>query len=208
MQARPSKAQYTPVEITDTGGVGEQAMRRAQALMAAPWNSMGKALAPTPPPEEAQKPASEVMGGWQPTTQNGQPVSASLNERDLLAKTIAAEAGGEAYEGQLAVAAVIANRARSGRWGKSLQEVIMAPGQFTAWNGVTGYAGGKGALNMDRISPNQDNYRVADAIISGQYKDVTGGALNYYNDAVATPKWGMQAGGNWQRIGNHVFGTA
>ena len=58
MQAKPSKTQYKPVEITDTGGVGEQAMRRAQALMAAPWNSMGKALAPSP--EESQKPAQKL----------------------------------------------------------------------------------------------------------------------------------------------------
>jgi len=200
MQNGKPKAKYTPVQITDTGDIGGQAMRSAQALMATPWNSLAKALAPTPPPEEEAS-TSETMNRWGQNKFN-------MDERDLLAKTIAAEAGGESYEGQLAVASVIANRARSGRWGNSLQSVIMAPGQFSAWNGVTGYAGGKGALNMDRINPNQDNYRAADAIISGQYKDVTGGALNYYNPAAATPKWGMSAGGNWQRIGNHVFGTA
>lgn len=129
-------------------------------------------------------------------------------ERDLLAKTLMAEAGGEGLEGMIAAGAVINNRVKSGGYGDGLEGVIMKPGQFSAWNGVTGYAGGKGALDMDNISPSDAAYQAADLLMSGQYEDPTGGATHYYNPAAADPAWGMRNGGNWTRIGNHVFGSA
>lgn len=129
------------------------------------------------------------------------------DERDLLARTIQAEAGGEGYQGMLAVGSVINNRARSGNYGGSkLRDVIMKPGQFSAWNGVTGYAGGEGALDMDKMQPSSAALRVADQIIAGGYDDPTGGATHYYNPDAADPKWGQSAGGTWKTIGNHVFG--
>lgn len=54
----------------------------------------------------------------------------------LLAALIQCEAGGEAYEGQLAVGAVVMNRVRSGAYPDSIHGVIYASGQFTpALNG-------------------------------------------------------------------------
>lgn len=128
------------------------------------------------------------------------------NDRDLLALTLDAEAGGEGYDGMLAAGSVIANRAKEG--GGNVKQVIMKPGQFSAWNSVTGYAGGEGGLDMSSRNPSQDAYKAADAILSGSYEDPTGGATHYYNPAAASPKWGQDAGGNWHRIGNHVFGRA
>ena len=119
-----------------------------------------------------------------------------------------AEAGGEGYDGILAAGAVIANRTQNGNYGDGLRGVIMKPGHFSAWNSVTGYAGGEGGLNMDAIRPTEDVYRATDAILSGNYQDPTGGATHYYNPSVATPAWGQQAGGNWLTIGNHIFGRA
>lgn len=49
----------------------------------------------------------------------------------LLAALIQCEAGGEAYEGQLAVGAVVMNRVRSGAYPDSIHAVIYASGQFT-----------------------------------------------------------------------------
>lgn len=147
--------------------------------------------------------------GIRPDGGGGGGGSVPSDERELLARTIQAEAGGEGYDGMLAVGAVIGNRARSGKYGgSSLRDVILAPGQFSAWNGVTGYAKGEGALNMDRITPSEHALRVADAILAGKYDDPTGGATHYYNPAAAKPKWGKDAGGNWQQIGNHIFGFA
>lgn len=127
-------------------------------------------------------------------------------DRDILAKTLQAEAGGEGPEGMLAAGAIIANRVRAGGYGDGFNGVIMKPGQFSAWNGVTGYAGGQGAINMAGVQPSPEAYRIADLILAGGYNDPTGGATHYYNPAAANPAWG--AGGNWQRIGNHVFGFA
>lgn len=54
----------------------------------------------------------------------------------LLAALIHCEAGGEPYEGQLAVGAVVMNRVRSGAYPNSIHGVIYASGQFTpAMNG-------------------------------------------------------------------------
>lgn len=54
----------------------------------------------------------------------------------LLAALIQCEAGGESYEGQLAVGAVVMNRVRSGAYPDSIHGVIYASGQFTpALNG-------------------------------------------------------------------------
>lgn len=54
----------------------------------------------------------------------------------LLAALVYCEAGGEPYEGQLAVAAVVMNRVRSGAYPDSIHGVIYASGQFTpALNG-------------------------------------------------------------------------
>lgn len=64
----------------------------------------------------------------------------------LLAALIQCEAGGESYEGQLAVGAVVMNRVRSGAYPDSIHGVIYASGQFTpALNGKvnTVYESGK-----------------------------------------------------------------
>ena len=54
----------------------------------------------------------------------------------LLAALIHCEAGGESYEGQVAVGAVVMNRVRSGAYPNTIHGVIYASGQFTpAMNG-------------------------------------------------------------------------
>lgn len=59
-------------------------------------------------------------------------VRASGNEVQVLGALIQLEAGGESYEGQLAVGAVVMNRVRSGRYPNTIADVIYAPGQFPA----------------------------------------------------------------------------
>ena len=57
-------------------------------------------------------------------------VLATASELDILAALIQCEAGGEPYEGQLAVGAVVMNRVRCGGYPNSITEVIYASGQF------------------------------------------------------------------------------
>lgn len=130
-----------------------------------------------------------------------------LPERDILAMTIQAEAGGEGYEGMLAVGSVIDNRRQSGKFGSTFKDVALAPGQFSAWNSLTGYAGGEGGIDMSKVRPSEDAYLVADEILSGKYSSPVGSATHYYNPGVANPNWGMEQGGSWTTLGNHVFGS-
>ena len=67
---------------------------------------------------------------------NAGAFAATADETRLLAALIHCEAGGEEYEGQLAVGAVVMNRVRSGAFPNTISEVIYASGQFTpALNG-------------------------------------------------------------------------
>ena len=132
----------------------------------------------------------------------------NLSDRDILAKTIMAEAGNQSQLGMLGVGSVIMNRLRNPGYGSTLQDVILKPGQFSPWNSYTGYAGGAQGQDMMKLQPSQMAYAVADQILGGNYKDPTNGALNFYNPGLSNPRWGKSAGGNWMQIGDHLFGTA
>ena len=134
-----------------------------------------------------------------------------MSEREILARTIQAESGGESYDGKVAVGAVIANRAASGRFGKGIDGVILKKAQFSPWNSWTGGAGGQQGKDMMKIKVSNDAYKAADAILSGNYTDKTGGATHYLNPKVSKPNWlsgmkGMKRG--TVQIGNHLFGNA
>jgi spore germination cell wall hydrolase CwlJ-like protein len=144
-----------------------------------------------------------------PAARPGSSTPRDMSDAEILALTLQAEAGGEGFDGMIAAGSVIMNRADSGNYGGSnVRDVIMKPGQFSAWNGVTGYAGGEGAIDMNNLKPTKAALKAAEQLLSGQYEDVTGGATHYYNPQVATPKWGGQAGKGWTDIGNHRFGKA
>lgn len=129
-----------------------------------------------------------------------------LNDRELLAKTLQAEAGNQGIGGMLAVGSVIRNRMQQGG---SLSDVILAPAQFSAWNKVTGAVGGEQGQDMAALKPSKDAYAAADAILSGSAPDITGGATHYYNPSISNPAWGKEkAGGDWTKIGSHIFGKA
>ncbi|OUP50412.1 cell wall hydrolase [Lachnoclostridium sp. An181] len=76
--------------------------------------------------EEAAKRAEEAKkaGATSPA------MSASASDEELLAALIYCEAGGEPYEGQVAVGAVVLNRVRSGKFPNSIRGVIYQAGQF------------------------------------------------------------------------------
>ena len=50
----------------------------------------------------------------------------ALTTRELFARLIQCEAGGESYEGQLAVGSVVMNRVRCGGYPDSISEVVYA----------------------------------------------------------------------------------
>ena len=131
----------------------------------------------------------------------------NLSARDILARTIEAEAGNQDPTGMMSVGAVIMNRLKNPAYGSDIHSVILQPGQFSAWNKTTGYAGGSQGQDMANITPSQTAYMVTDQLLDQNYNDPTGGATHYYNPSISNPSWGKQGGGNWMDIGDHVFGV-
>lgn len=115
----------------------------------------------------------------------------SNNDLYLLAKCVYAEARGESYVGQVAVAAVILNRVKSPDFPNTIAGVIYQPWAFTAVN--------DGQINLE---PNQTAYNAARDAMNGW--DPTYGCLFYYNAKTATSKW-IYNKKTVVTIGNHVF---
>jgi spore germination cell wall hydrolase CwlJ-like protein len=120
-----------------------------------------------------------------------------------LATTVYLEARGESKVGQMAVAEVAMRRRESGRWGKTVCDVVRAPGQFAttttrdsrvmddpeAWNTAWQIAGRSLAiwsLPRDRrkfVVPDADHFVLADSVSPGWIKGpplATIGAHNFY----------------------------
>ena len=127
------------------------------------------------------------------------------DERDYLIKTIAFEAPDESDEGKAAVAHVILNRKRNGRWGDNIKDVVTRPWQFEPWM--------TRRKEMEKLSPHDPRYqnaaRIADAVLTGQMPDPTAGATHFLNPTVvrqrrdgSLPSW---ARGEGQPIGRHTF---
>ena len=135
-----------------------------------------------------------------------------MSELEILARTIEAEAKGESYKGKIAVGAVIANRAASGRFGKDIHGVILRKGQFSPWNFYTKHAGGRQGKNMLNYKASEDAYKAANAILTGNYEDPTQGSTHYVNERVAEGQSWITKMKNRKRgtvtIGNHLFGNA
>ena len=82
------------------------------------------------------------------------------SDRDLLAALIECEAGGESYEGKIAVGAVVMNRARSSEFPDSISGVIYQNRQFTP------VASGRFAIVLAR-GASSSCYQAADEALSG-----------------------------------------
>jgi len=118
---------------------------------------------------------------------------ATLSNSDLylLARTIYAEGRGEPYTGQVAIGAVVMNRIRSSEFPNTVAGVVYQKHAFTAVS--------DGQINL---TPNETAMRAARDAMNGW--DPTGGALYYYNPAVATSAWIFDRQ-TITVIGKHVF---
>jgi N-acetylmuramoyl-L-alanine amidase len=132
----------------------------------------------------------EILAG-QASSNSGNVNGFSSSEIYLLAKTIYAEGRGEPYTGQVAIGAVVLNRVRNSAFPNSISGVVYQKHAFTA---VT-----DGQINL---TPNETAMKAAKDAINGW--DPTGGALYYYNPAVATSSW-IFSRPTVTVIGKHVF---
>jgi cell wall hydrolase len=119
------------------------------------------------------------------------------NEQDCLANAVYFEARGEPIEGQLAVAEVVLNRTRSGRYPATICEVVTQPWQFSfVRNGI-----------IPRADRNSEAWRKAVAIAriaeAGAQRLLPRDVLWYHADYVS-PSWGRRLARN-TKIGLHIF---
>lgn len=134
--------------------------------------------------------AYEALAGL--TSSQAQGVgSFSSSDVYLLAKVIHAEGRGEPYVGQVAIGAVVLNRVRNRQFPNTISGVVYQKHAFTAVS--------DGQINL---SPNETAMRAARDAINGW--DPSGGALYYYNPAVATSAWIFDRP-TITVIGKHVF---
>lgn len=111
----------------------------------------------------------------------------------LLSRMVAAEAKGEPFQGQVAVAAVILNRVRSSKFPGSVSEVLFEPWAFEPiLNG-----------SFWSTAVTEEHLRAAQLALSGW--DPSYGSLFFWNPATSSSPW------IWSRrivvgIGRHVFG--
>lgn len=117
----------------------------------------------------------------------------SINSSDLnlLSRLVYAEARGESYTGQVAVAAVVLNRVKSSSFPNTISGVIYQTGAFDV---VT-----DGQINL---TPNSTAIKAAQDALNGW--DPSYGAIYYFNPNTATNSW------IWSRpvtvtIGSHRF---
>lgn len=117
--------------------------------------------------------------------------SSSKSATTLLARAVYAEARGEPFTGQVAVAAVILNRVQSPNFPNTVSGVIFQPGAFTSVSDGQFW-----------LTPNKQSYRAAKDAIGGW--DPSGNAMYYFNPATATSKW-IWSRPQIKKIGHHIF---
>jgi N-acetylmuramoyl-L-alanine amidase len=107
------------------------------------------------------------------------------------ARTLWQEARGEPLEGQRAVAHVIVNRLKDGRWGHSLDEVCRSEfhgvHQFSGWN-----RSDPNRVAASRLSEADSELLALGAFVQAALDgedDPTEGATHYYARSIPAPDW-------------------
>lgn len=77
----------------------------------------------------------------------------TAEEREMLARIVYREANVESMECQKAVASVVINRWKNGRWGDTLEDVIYAENQFSP------------AYLIPQTTPTNENYEAVDYVL-------------------------------------------
>ena len=119
----------------------------------------------------------------------------------LLACLVHAEAGNQSYEGKLAVANVVLNRVKSGKFPNTIKEVIYQPGQFTvAANGALAkqLKKYKNYTSKSHLS----SIKAAKAALSGENNI---GSRLYFNEYKASVKMGYDKKKNCVKIDDQLF---
>jgi spore germination cell wall hydrolase CwlJ-like protein len=131
-----------------------------------------------------------------------QAPAATERDVDVTARTLYGEARGQPLDGIIAVASVVANRARRGVYGATPAEICLRPWQFSCWN-----ARDPNRPIIERVQPGTFVFDVcrlvASLVLRGLLPDPTGGATHYHTKGVA-PDWSRGKTPS-AVIGDHLF---
>jgi len=137
----------------------------------------------------------------------------ALDTRELFARLIKCESGGEGDDGMRSVASVIMNRtyAAGGEFarvsnGGDVRAIIEQPGQFVCLR--TSVAGVYNPQNVYNISPDQEQYDIADWALAGNTFAAVGNSLFFFNPFSNTCPNFFPANGIgviYNRVGAHCF---
>lgn len=136
-----------------------------------------------------------------------------LDTRELFARLIQCEAGGEGLEGMAAVATVIMNRAtisygefsRVNNGGGDVRAVITQPGQFVC---MQEYINGQyNSQNVYNMLPSADQYQIVDWALSGGRLVGVDNSLFFFNpySPVCPTYFPTRVGVIHNRVGDHCF---
>lgn len=140
-------------------------------------------------------------------------ICVAIDTRELFARLIKCEAGGEGDNGMRAVASVIMNRAKTpnGEFsrvsnGGNVRAIIEQPGQFVCMQPVID--GIDNPQNVYNIRPDAEHYEIADWALAGNTFAPVGNSLFFFNPYSETcpnyfPSTGI--GVIYNRIGDHCF---
>ena len=136
-----------------------------------------------------------------------------FSDRELLARIIQCEAGGEGDTGMQAVASVVMNRVNvpNGEYarvsqGGNLRNIIFQPNQFTCTKEIIG--GQYNPQNIYNMRPTQVEYNIADWAMAGNILNQAGNCLWFMNPFTPTCNQIFPYNGNGTlhtRINNHCF---
>ncbi len=113
-------------------------------------------------------------------------MSTKTDDIDILARTLYGEAESGNREDAQAIAAVIVNRSRSGKWPSDISEVCLQPWQFSCWN--------SNDPNRQRILKAKGKWfeackAIAKLACSGKLGSSAYGATHYYATFIPAPRW-------------------
>jgi len=161
---------------------------------APPARQGGQATA-TPAERPSTTPAVVPTKVPQPATRSQAEFSFSPAELDLFARLVHAEAAGEPFEGQVAVAASVLNRVRSPLYPHTLSAVIyQVVGGFYQYSPVL-----DGRINLPA---NESARRAVQEALNG--RDPSLGALGFFNPRKTNNQW-VRSQQVTVTIGQHVF---
>src|SRR5262249_53568753 len=124
------------------------------------------------------------------------------------------ESRGEPTAGRLAVASVLKNRLKTGKWGQSYESVCTAKLQFSCWNpddpNFPILQELKTAIDANGEPPYipvlAECYWVADGLLNGALTPQVASATHYYSNAMPQPpSWAKPPAQLVKAVGRHLF---